>query len=244
MLSRIGIALTVVATGLLVAGVVTRALASERVPWGNMYEFGLTGVSIALVVYLVLVRMVAVQWIAPLVAGFGLAILGLAWSAYVPAGPLVPALHSYWLVIHVAAVMIAGALFLVGASASLLYLLKERAQNRGSVGPILSRVPTIASMDRLAYRTHAVGFVLWTFGALIAGPIWAHYAWGRYWGWDPKEVWAFVTWVVYAGYLHARATAGWKGRRAAVIAIIGFATFLFSYYGVNIFVPGLHSYAK
>lgn len=243
-LSRVGIALTVVATGLLVLGVVTRALASERVPWGNMYEFGLTGVSIALVVYLVLVRITSVQWIAPLVTGFGLAILGLAWSAYVPAGPLVPALHSYWLVIHVAAVMIAGALFLVGASASLLYLLKERAENRGSVGPILRRVPTIAAMDRLAYRTHAVGFVLWTFGALIAGPIWAHYAWGRYWGWDPKEVWAFVTWVVYAGYLHARATAGWKGRRAAVIALLGFATFLFSYYGVNIFVPGLHSYAK
>ncbi|MEG9227169.1 c-type cytochrome biogenesis protein CcsB [Aeromicrobium sp. Sec7.5] len=243
-LSRIGIALTVVATGLLVAGVVSRALASERVPWGNMYEFGLTGVSIALVVYLVLVRITSVQWIAPLVTGFGLAILGLAWSAYVPAGPLVPALHSYWLVIHVAAVMIAGALFLVGASASLLYLLKERAENRGSVGPILRRVPTIAAMDRLAYRTHAVGFVLWTFGALIAGPIWAHYAWGRYWGWDPKEVWAFVTWVVYAGYLHARATAGWKGRRAAIIALLGFATFLFSYYGVNIFVPGLHSYAK
>lgn len=243
-LSRVGIALTVVAAGLLVAGVVTRALAAERVPWGNMYEFGLTGVSIALVVYLVLVRITSVQWIAPLVAGFGLAILGLAWSAYVPAGPLVPALHSYWLVIHVAAVMIAGALFLVGASASLLYLLKERAENRGSLGPILRRVPTIAAMDRLAYRTHAVGFVLWTFGALIAGPIWAHYAWGRYWGWDPKEVWAFVTWVVYAGYLHARATAGWKGRRAAVIALLGFATFLFSYYGVNIFVPGLHSYAK
>ncbi|MCK5892051.1 MAG: c-type cytochrome biogenesis protein CcsB [Aeromicrobium sp.] len=243
-LSRVGVALTVVATGLLVAGVVTRALASQRVPWGNMYEFGLTGVSIALVVYLVLVRITSVQWIAPLVTGFGLAILGLAWSAYVPAGPLVPALHSYWLVIHVAAVMIAGALFLVGASASLLYLLKERAENRGAVGPILRRVPTIAAMDRLAYRTHAVGFVLWTFGALIAGPIWAHYAWGRYWGWDPKEVWAFVTWVVYAGYLHARATAGWKGRRAAVIALLGFATFLFSYYGVNIFVPGLHSYAK
>ncbi|WP_229054748.1 c-type cytochrome biogenesis protein CcsB [Aeromicrobium sp. Leaf350] len=243
-LSRVGIALTIVATGLLVAGVVTRALASTRVPWGNMYEFGLTGVSIALVVYLVLVRITAIQWIGPLVTGFGLAILGLAWSAYVPAGPLVPALHSYWLVIHVAAVMIAGALFLVGASASLLYLLKERAENKGHVGPILSRVPTIATMDRLAYRTHAVGFVLWTFGALIAGPIWAHYAWGRYWGWDPKEVWAFITWVVYAGYLHARATAGWKGRGAAIIALAGFATFLFSYYGVNIFVPGLHSYAK
>ncbi|MFT4189713.1 MAG: c-type cytochrome biogenesis protein CcsB [Aeromicrobium sp.] len=242
--SRIGVALTVVSAGLLVAAVVTRGLAAERVPWGNMYEFGLTGVSIALVVYLVMVRLVAVQWVGPIVSGFGLALLGLATDAYVPAGPLVPALHSYWLVIHVAAVMIAGALFLVGAAASALYLVKERAEQRATAGPILSRLPVIAAMDRIAYRVTAVGFVLWTFGALIAGPIWAHYAWGRYWGWDPKEVWAFITWVVYACYLHARATAGWRGRRAAVIALIGFATFLFSYYGVNIFVPGLHSYAK
>ncbi len=242
--SRIGVALTVLATGLLIAGVVSRGLAAERVPWGNMYEFGLAGVTIALTVYLVLVRTLAVQWIGPIVTGFGLAFLMLAWSAYVPAGPLVPALHSYWLVIHVAAVMIAGALFLVGAASSALYLVKEAAQTRDRVGPILGRLPSIASMDSLAYRVHAVGFVLWTFGALIAGPIWAHYAWGRYWGWDPKEVWAFVTWVVYAGYLHARATAGWRGRRAAVIAFIGFVTFLFSYYGVNIFFPGLHSYAQ
>ncbi|MFT4299236.1 MAG: c-type cytochrome biogenesis protein CcsB [Aeromicrobium sp.] len=243
-LSRIGVALTVVAAGVLVASVLTRALAAGRVPWGNMYEFGLTGVSIALVVYLVLVRLVQVQWVAPMVTGFGLAILGLAGVEYVPAGPLVPALHSYWLVIHVAAVMIAGALFLVGAAASVLYLLKDSAEQRGTVGPILARVPEIAAMDRIAFRVHAVGFVLWTFGALIAGPIWAHYAWGRYWGWDPKEVWAFVTWAVYAGYLHARVTAGWRGRRAAIIALIGFATFVFSYYGVNTLFPGLHSYAK
>lgn len=209
-----------------------------------MYEFGAAGVAIALVTFLILSVTSQVQWLGGVVAGFGLLVLGLSWTAYVPAGPLVPALHSYWLVIHVAAVMLAGGLFLLGAAASVLYIVKERAEQRGTVGPILRRLPVIGAMDRLAYRVHAVGFVLWTFGALIAGPIWAQYAWGRYWGWDPKEVWAFITWVVYACYLHARATAGWRGRRAALLALAGFATFLFSYYGVNIFVPGLHSYAK
>lgn len=243
-LSRIGMALTILATAVLIAGVFARAMAAERVPWGNMYEFGTVGVTISLIVYLGLSVAYDLRWLGSVVTGFGLVVLGLAMTAYVPAGPLVPALHSYWLVIHVAAVMVAGGLFLVGAAASVLYLIKARAEERGQVGPVLARLPQIAAMDRLAYRVHAFGFVLWTFGALIAGPIWAQYAWGRYWGWDPKEVWAFVTWVVYAGYLHARATAGWRGNRAAILALLGFGTFLFSYYGVNLFVPGLHSYSK
>ncbi|RLV56335.1 c-type cytochrome biogenesis protein CcsB [Aeromicrobium phragmitis] len=243
-LSRIGVLLTGLAAVILVASVVTRGLAAQRVPWGNMYEFGLAGTMIALVVYLVLVRTNGVQWLGGIVSGFGLVVLGMSISTYVPAGPLVPALHSYWLVIHVAAVMLAGGLFLVGAAASVLYLIRSRAEERGTVGPVLRRFPASALMDKIAYRVNAAAFPLWTFGSLIAGPIWAHYAWGRYWGWDPKEVWAFITWVVYAGYLHARATAGWKGRRAAVFCLIGFATFLFSYYGVNLFGAGLHSYAK
>ncbi|WP_293782119.1 c-type cytochrome biogenesis protein CcsB [uncultured Aeromicrobium sp.] len=242
--SRIGVLLTGLATLLLIASVVTRGLAAERVPWGNMYEFGLAGTMIALVVYLILVLTNDVRWLGGIVSGFGLVVLGMSISTYVPAGPLVPALHSYWLVIHVAAVMLAGGLFLVGAAASVLYLIRSRAEERGTVGPVLRRFPTSALMDKIAYRVNAAAFPLWTFGALIAGPIWAHYAWGRYWGWDPKEVWAFITWVVYAGYLHARATAGWKGRRAAYFCLIGFATFLFSYYGVNLFGSGLHSYAK
>jgi len=241
---RIGVSLATLAAIILLAGVVSRALAAERVPWGNMYEFGVAGALISLVVYLGCVFTSGVQWLGGMVTGFALALLGLSMTTYVPAGPLVPALHSYWLVVHVAAVMIAGGLFLVGAAASVLYLLKARAESRGTVGPVLKRLPALGSMDRLAYRVHAVGFPIWTFGALIAGPIWAQHAWGRYWGWDPKEVWAFITWVVYAGYLHARATGGWRGKRAAYIAIIGFVTFLFSFYGINLFGSGLHSYAK
>ena len=189
----------------------------------------------------------AINWLGPVVTGFGVIVLGASILVYVPAGPLVPALDSYWLVIHVAAAMIAGSGFLVGAAASAFYLVKARAEANTPEGErtgYIWRLPSAAAMDRLAYRVHAFSFPIWTFAALIAGPIWAQYAWGRYWGWDPKEVWAFITWVIYAGYLHARVTAGWKGKAAAIIALIGFATFIFNFVGVNLYVPGLHSYAK
>ncbi|MDO9379302.1 MAG: c-type cytochrome biogenesis protein CcsB [Nocardioidaceae bacterium] len=245
---RMGTSFSILGTLILVAGVVARGLAAERVPWGNMYEFSCAGVAVAMTVYLGLVKTQQVQWLGGIVTGFAVIVLGLSMTVYVPAGPLVPALHSYWLVIHVAAAMIAGSAFLVGAATSVLYLVKARAERltpneEDRVGPIW-RLPSSVAMDRLAYRVHAFAFPIWTFGALIAGPIWAQYAWGRYWGWDPKEVWAFITWVVYAGYLHARATAGWKGKAAAILALVGFATFMFNYVGVNLFVPGLHSYSK
>ena len=158
-----------------------------------------------------------------------------------------PALHSYWLVIHVGAAILATGAFAVGALASLVFLLKERLQRaRRTPSGLLELFPAADALDRLAYRLHAVGFPLWTFAALIAGPIWAEYAWGSYWNWDPKEVWAFITWVVYAAYLHARATAGWKGRAAAIIALIGFATLLFNFVGINFFFGqgSMHSYAS
>jgi cytochrome c-type biogenesis protein CcsB len=163
------------------------------------------------------------------------------------AGPLVPALHSYWLVIHVGAAMVSSGAFALGALASVVFLLRARGEERpGSPLARVSRLfPTGDALDRFAYRVHAVGFPLWTFAVLIAGPIWAEYAWGSYWNWDPKEVWAFITWVCYAAYLHARATAGWKGRAAALLALIGFASLLFNFVGINFFFGGgsMHSYA-
>jgi cytochrome c-type biogenesis protein CcsB len=243
---RIGLALTVAASLVLALGVLTRALAAGRVPWGNMYEFATTGLLIAVAVYLVLVRVVGVRWLGPWVTGFAVVVLGLAFTVYVPAGPLVPALHSYWLVLHVSAAALAGGAFVVGAGASALFLVKDRAERRTPPEQrtgYLWRLPPSAAMDRVAHRVHAFAFPIWTFAALIAGPIWAQYAWGRYWGWDPKEVWAFITWVVYAAYLHARSTAGWRGRGAAVLALVGFATFLFNFIGINLLVSGLHSYA-
>ena len=226
---------------------VTRGLAAQRVPWGNMYEFGGASIFAALSAYLVLVQVWKIEWVGPVVTGFGTVVLGASILVYVPAGPLVPALDSYWLVIHVLGAMISGAAFLVGAAASLLYLIKSRAERNTPIDErrgFLWRIPASPEIDQVAYRVHAFAFPIWTFAALIAGPIWAQYAWGRYWGWDPKEVWAFITWVVYAGYLHARATAGWKGKAAAILALVGFATFVFNFVGVNLFVGGLHSYAK
>lgn len=243
----IGFSLTVLAWLVLLAGVVSRGLAAERVPWGNMYEFGCAAILFSLGAYIVLVRVWSVEWVGPIITGFGTVVLGASMLVYVPAGPLVPALHSYWLVIHVLGAMVAGSAFLVGAAASALFLIKSRAEattpEDERVG-FLWRIPSSASIDQVAYRVHAFAFPIWTFAALIAGPIWAQYAWGRYWGWDPKEVWAFITWTVYAGYLHARSTAGWKGKAAAILALIGFVTFVFNFVGVNLYVGGLHSYAK
>ena len=247
---RIGLALTILACLLHLGGVVTRGFASDpiRVPWGNMYEFTLAGTLGVSVMYLLLVRRYHLRWMGLLVTAFQVVILMLAGLfLYVPAAPLVPALHSYWLAIHVTAAMIASGAFAVGAMASALYLLKDRAVRRDKLRPrgYLDRLPELKILDRVAYRVHAFGFPIWTFAALVAGPIWAEYAWGSYWNWDPKEVWAFITWVIYAAYLHARATAGWKGRLAAAIALIGFASLMFNFVGINFFfgAGSMHSYA-
>ncbi|HEX6248516.1 MAG TPA: c-type cytochrome biogenesis protein CcsB [Nocardioidaceae bacterium] len=245
---RIGVSLTVVAAALHLAGLVARGLGADpaRVPWGNMYEFAIAGAFGVTAIYLVLLKKYSLRWLGVFVTAFSVVVLMLAvLLLYVPAGPLVPALQSYWLVIHVVAAVIATGAFTVGAMASVLYLVKSRAEARPESPRTgyVARLPKAAVLDRVAYRVHAFGFPVWTFAALIAGPIWAEYAWGRYWGWDPKEVWAFITWVVYAAYLHARATAGWRGKGAAVIALIGFATLMFNFVGINLFGSGLHSYS-
>ncbi|TCC53760.1 c-type cytochrome biogenesis protein CcsB [Kribbella capetownensis] len=246
--SRIGLTLTYLAFVLHLAGVVTRGLAAGRVPWGNMYEFSITASLAVAAVYLIFVQRYKLQWLGLGVTLVVAAVLGLATLAlYTPAGPLVPALHSYWLVIHVSAAAISGGAFTIGGLASVLYLVKARAERRvlagGTMSASLRRLPSAEAMDGTAYKVLAFAFPLWTFGVLVAGPIWAEYAWGRYWGWDPKEVWSLVTWVVYAAYLHARATAGWRGRNAATIAIIGWFVFIFNFVGVNLLVSGMHSYA-
>jgi cytochrome c-type biogenesis protein CcsB len=211
-----------------------------------MYEFAVAGAFGVTAIYLALLKKYSLRWMGVFVTGFAVVVLMLSvLLLYVPAGPLVPALQSYWLVIHVVAAVIATGAFAVGAFASALYLVKARAERRTDAPTTgyVARLPKAAVLDRVAYRVHAFGFPVWTFAALIAGPIWAEYAWGRYWGWDPKEVWAFITWVVYAAYLHARATAGWRGTGAAVVALVGFATVLFNFVGINLFGSGLHSYS-
>jgi len=210
-----------------------------------MYEFTLSGTFVVAALYLLLRRRFGLAWMAPIVVTVVLTLLMVAviWL-YQPVGPLREALNSYWLVIHVVSAIIATGAFTLGGIASALFLLKERAERRGTVGGYLGRVPSPAALDRVSYRMHAFGFPVWTFAVLITGPIWAHEAWASYWSWDPKEVWAFITWVVYAAYLHARATAGWKGRNAALLALLGMATLWFNFIGINYFsTSSMHSYA-
>ena len=247
---RIGVTLTVLGCVLHGLALVARGLGSDpvRVPWGNMYEFTLAGTFGVSLMYLALMRRHHLRWMGVLVTGFLVVVLMLdVLVLYQDAGPLVPALHSYWLVIHVLAAVVASGAFAVGALALVLFLTKDRAIRRGTLRArgYLSRLPEPMALERIAYRVNAFGFPLWTFAALVAGPIWAEYAWGSYWNWDPKEVWAFITWVIYAAYLHARATAGWKGRAASVIALVGFASLLFNFVGINYFfgAGSMHSYA-
>jgi cytochrome c-type biogenesis protein CcsB len=223
-----------------------RALAAGRVPWGNMYEFILAGTFIAAVAWLVVaVRRPAVRHMGLFVALTMVVLLGVdGMLLYVPVGPLVPALDSYWLVVHVISVAIASGIFLLGFVTAVLFLLRN-GYERGRDGfpfSLGARIPAADALERLTFRLTAFAFPIWTFGALIAGPIWAEAAWGRYWGWDPKEVWAFISWVVYAGYLHARATPSVKRTTAVWIAILGFLTMLMNLFGVNLFFEGLHSY--
>jgi len=240
---NIAMALTWLATGLLLVGLVLRGLWAGRVPWGNMYEFSLTWTFGILAVFLVVSLRRDIRWLGLPVIFLSMLSLGLAVTVlYTEAAQLVPALRSWWLIIHVAAAVICGGAFSVAAAISALYLWRERAERKGHVTGIVAALPDASRLDTLAYRILAFAFPLWTF-AVISGAIWAEYAWGRYWGWDPKETWAFITWVIYAGYLHARSTAGWRGRRAAYISLLGFVSFLINYFGVNIFVNSLHSYA-
>ncbi|MFC8853839.1 c-type cytochrome biogenesis protein CcsB [Streptomyces sp. NA03103] len=249
---RIAISLTVLAFALEAGGVLTRALSVKRAPWGNMYEFNITFTTVAVGVYLALLLLKKnVRWLGLPLATTVLLDLGLAVTVlYTASDQLVPALHSYWLYIHVSTAIFCGAVFYVGAVGTILYLFKDNFESKLAAGgtpgrfasSVLDRLPAAASLDKFAYRVNAAVFPLWTF-TIIAGAIWAGDAWGRYWGWDPKETWSFITWVAYACYLHARATAGWKGRKAAYLALVAFACWIFNYYGVNIFVSGKHSYA-
>jgi cytochrome c-type biogenesis protein CcsB len=276
-------AVTVLGLGMHLVSIVARAAAAGRVPWGNMWEYS-SLLAFALVVgYLVIVEgAYRIRTLGAFALMFAAATMGVARLSgfYIEPGPLVPALNSYWLKIHVFAAILGSALLALGGGVlTLLYLVKHASERRQAAAlgaqplpPVMGAsqdvadpphfvagadepvgeqpnprrrgvLPPSAVLDRIAYRTIAFGFPIWTF-AVIAGAVWAQEAWGRYWGWDPKETWAFITWVVFAGYLHARATSGWKGTRAAAVALVGFASLLITYYVVNLVVVSLHSYAK
>ncbi|MFV0533259.1 MAG: c-type cytochrome biogenesis protein CcsB [Cumulibacter sp.] len=249
-LGLIGFVLTILGLALQVAALVARGIATSRLPWGNMFEFASAICICAVSTYLVLAlakssrRFLGVFVLPPVI--LILVLIGLQF--YAEAGPVVAALRSYWLAVHVTAATIASGILLVSAVASWLYLVKAKHEARELEtkdyvpSRIAGNLPSSGVLDRLAARTMAFAFPIWTF-AIITGAIWAESAWGRYWAWDPKETWAFISWVVYAVYLHARATAGWKGKRAAYINLLGAATMIFNFVVVNTVISGLHSYS-
>jgi len=240
-MGRMGVALVVLGAGLQFVSIVLRGLAAQRWPLGNMYEF-ISVITLAAVL----------TWLVVLPRGTGLRPLGAfllfpvvilqflgGTVLYTQAAPVMPALQSYWLVVHVTTVSIASGLFFVPGIASILFLL----QSSGRLPTALaSKVPSADALDRLAYRVTIIAFPLYTF-AVIAGAIWAEAAWGRFWGWDPKETVAFIAWVIYASYLHARATAGWRNGRAAWVNALGLTAVVFNLFFINLVVAGLHSYA-
>ena len=247
---NIGMSLTWLGTLLLGLGIVFRGFSAGRVPMGNMYEFSLAAGFAVSLTYCLMSLSRDLRWLGVFITVPVLLDLGLALTVlYAESSQLVPALNSYWLAIHVSAAVVCFGAFTIGAALSGLYLVAQSAEDRVAAGKepgrsaaIAQRIPSADRLDLMSYRVHAFMFPIWTF-AVIAGAIWAEAAWGRYWGWDPKETWAFITWVIYAAYLHARATAGWRGKKAAYVAIAGYATILFNYFVVNIFVQGLHSYS-
>lgn len=240
---RSAVALTLIAVVLHALAVVTRGMDAGRFPWGNMYEFVSTSLLFVVIVHLFLVVRSGQRWLGLLVTALSTIGLGLAVTVfYVAVSPLVPSLESPWFVPHIVAAAISGAGFNVGALATILYLVKSAAERRGDVRGYLTKLPSARAIDRLAYTSLAISFPIWTL-VIALGAIWAQDAWGRFWGWDPKETMSLVTWVVYAVYLHARATAGWRGRPAAIIALVGVVAFWFNFIGINLLVKGLHSYA-
>jgi cytochrome c-type biogenesis protein CcsB len=240
---RLATAFMVLGFLLLTAAVIFRGISAHRVPWGNMYEFSITGAFAFSGAYLFALKKYKLRWLGLPVSIAVLLTLGTAITLlYRPSAPLVPALKSTWLVIHVSAAIISGGVFLLANCVAAAYLILDRYEQNG-VRPVWGqRLPSLEVLDNLSYRLVALVFPLWTF-AVIAGAIWAESAWGRYWGWDPKETWAFITWVAYAAYLHARVTVGWRGRKAAWLCLFAGSTFLFNYIYINVWGTGRHTYS-
>ena len=268
-----------VGLGANLVAVIGRAFAAHRVPWGNMYEYSILLALLVVAAYLLIVEgHYKVRTLGGFVLMFAVFTMAIAVSfLYVDPLPLVPALNSYWIKIHVVAAIAGSSLLALGGGVlTILFLVQDRRERRPLATPQRQGPPPImggsidvdappdfspdadepavpsaegrsgflppaATLDRMAHRVISFAFPIWTF-AVIAGAIWAQEAWGRYWGWDPKETWSFITWTIYAGYLHARSTSGWKGRPAAVIALVGFVSLLITYYAVNLWIVGLHSY--
>jgi len=249
-LEKAGLWMLAIAAATHGTGVVMRGIAASRVPWANMYEFSISGSFIIVAIFLGALVVRDIRVIATFVSGFALLVLGAATTLfYVQVKTLMPALQSYWLVIHVTVAVLATSFFFIAAALSIAYLFAQAKwvnNGKGNITKLIRRVlsvfPKPKKMERLSYRFNVIGMILWTF-TLIAGAIWAQKAWHRFWGWDTKEVWTFIIWTIYAGYAHARATRGWDGARASWLSVVGFVAVMFNFTIVNLFFKGLHVYS-
>lgn len=222
------------------AALILRTIESGHAPFTNMYE------SLSFLAWSSIFAYVYIEWkykfqkAGPYFMLIVIGLMALASSPLMPseATPLVPALQSYWLWLHVAVTLFGEAFFAVAFITSIMYLAAESKESRNIKTGLSSD-----KLDSISYRCVAIGFPLFTLGGLVFGMVWAYKAWGTYWSWDPKETWSLITWFVFALYLHTRLVMGWKGRRSALIAILGFLAALFTYFGVNYLLAGLHSYA-
>ena len=248
-MARIGTALMVLGFLMHLGATLARGVAAGRVPWANNYEFAMIGTLLIMLVYLLVLTRLDLRFLGTFVTGLVVALLGTsAISFYVIVTPLMDPLKSVWLVIHVFVASLATAFFALGFALSVTQLLQSRrerlrAEGAERTGPrFLATMPSAERLEGLAYRFATIGFIFWTF-TLIAGAIWARDAWSRYWGFDVKETWTFIIWVLYAGYIHARATRGWRGNPSAWLSIVGFAAVIFNFTIVNVFFQGLHAYS-
>ena len=230
---------TVVAFVLHTGALITRGIGAGRLPLTNQYEFATSFAWGICLCFLIFLWKYHFQVLGAFVTPVIFLLIGYAAMQSREVRELMPALRSNWLGIHVSTAIISYGAFGVSFAVSLLFLIRNKMQGQRFWE---EHIPEEKKLDLISYRAVSLGFLFLTF-VIITGAIWAERAWGSYWSWDPKETWSLVTWIIYAIYLHLRLSKGWKGKSAAVFAVIGFLCVIFTYIGVNTFIPGIHSYA-
>lgn len=241
-LKKIAKFITIVSLVMITMVIGLRTMVMGALPLTNMFEFGLFFVWAIILVYLIIEQKFAVS--ASSLFVLPIAILLLIWLLNLDSSirPAMPALRSNWLVVHVLTAVVAYGAFAISFALSLMYLFQDWLINKKSKNKIISILPSLEILDEISYKITFIGMPFLTI-MMVTGAVWAEYTWGSYWSWDPKETWALITWFIYSAYLHVRFLAGWKGRRAAMLSILGFLAVIFTFIGVTYLLPGIHSYA-
>lgn len=241
-LGRWAIGLTIIGFVVNTLALASRTKQAGHIPFASMYEFGMAFVWGLIVFYLYIVYRYKNYSLGAFILPVAFVLTGIFSSFYQEARPLMPALKSNWLLIHVITAIIAYGALAISFALALMYLWRQRIENAGEQGTVMSMLPSLVILDKLVNRCIHFALPFLTL-LIVTGAVWAEYAWGSYWRWDPKETWSLITWLIYAIYLHGRVSLGWRGKKAMNWAVVGFITVLFTFIGVNILLPGLHSYA-